>query len=257
MISYDGALSVQLQKLVSDLHIKGIKAEFEAEGSVFRDIVRLRYLTMQHRVPLHVKVGGVEAIRDIKDCYELQVDGIIAPMVESAFGAYKFVTGLQKIYRDYLPKLHATLNVETKGGIAQLDEILKVSEGVISNITIGRTDLSGSYFDPEVTPDSEFICSVLESVASQLKKTKITMTVGGSLSANTRKVMAKRPDLVSAITCFETRKVMMPAKLFVDDAYAIKKALKFEELYILSKKDLSDLMIEAEVNRLTQLRRRS
>jgi 4-hydroxy-2-oxoheptanedioate aldolase len=254
---YDMALSAQLEKLAKDLHIKGIKAEFEAEGSAFRDIVRLRHLTAQHRVPLHVKIGGVEAIRDIKDCYELQVDGVIAPMVESAFGAHKFVTGLQKIYRENLPKLHATLNVETKGGIAQLDEILKVSEGVISNITIGRTDLSGSYFDSEVTPDSNFICGVLEGVVDLLKKTKMTLTVGGSLSENTRQVMVKRPQLVAAITCFETRNVMMPARLFVDDADAIQKALKFEELYILSKKDLSDLMMEAEVNRLTQLRRRS
>ncbi len=54
-MTYDAALSGQLDKLVKELKIKGIKAEFEAEGSVFRDIVRLRYLTSKHHVPLHVK----------------------------------------------------------------------------------------------------------------------------------------------------------------------------------------------------------
>ena len=48
-----------------------MKAEFEAEGSSFRDLIRLRVLTARKNVPY------------TKDAMELGVDGLIAPMVGS------------------------------------------------------------------------------------------------------------------------------------------------------------------------------
>ena len=62
----ENKLRDQLKKLKEEFGIAGIKAEFEAEGSSYDDVVRLRHLTGQiGEVPLHVKIGGVEAIRDI------------------------------------------------------------------------------------------------------------------------------------------------------------------------------------------------
>jgi len=79
-------LSDQLVLLKKEFSLCAVKAEFEAEGSSFRDLLRLRRLTAQQNIPLYLKIGGVEALRDLKDALDLGVDGLIAPMVESPFG---------------------------------------------------------------------------------------------------------------------------------------------------------------------------
>jgi hypothetical protein len=39
-----------------------VKAEFESEGSTFRDLIRLRRLTAQKNIPLFLKIGGVGCV---------------------------------------------------------------------------------------------------------------------------------------------------------------------------------------------------
>ena len=49
---------------------------------------------------------------------------------------------------------------------------------------------------------------------------------------------------------------MLPTKIFFEKENALNEVLKFEELYILSKKDFSDVQISSEISRLTELKRR-
>ena len=56
-------------------------------GQFYSDIARIRSIMNKLGIKLFVKIGGVEALNDIYNCIELSVDGIIAPMVESKFGA--------------------------------------------------------------------------------------------------------------------------------------------------------------------------
>lgn len=255
MYKIENFLFQQLCKLRDEYDLKGIKAEFEAEGSSFRDLMRLRRLTSKAGVNLYVKIGGVEAIRDIKDALEINVDGIIAPMVESKFGAKKFYDSIKKIYMEH--KVHTTINLETKNAINQFDEILNYSNSKFNNITLGRSDLTSSYFDQDLKPDSDLIFQIIQKIAKNLKNTSLSFTVGGSVSAKTiSKINSQFPDLKNSIDKLETRKVMLPTKSFLAKENAIKEALKFEELYILSKKDFSDVQIGSEIERLTELKRR-
>ena len=75
-----------------------MKSEFESEGASFRDLVRLRRWSARQDIALHLKIGGVEALRDIKDALELGVDGLIAPMVESPFGVTKFINAVESVF---------------------------------------------------------------------------------------------------------------------------------------------------------------
>ncbi|EAL5083075.1 aldolase/citrate lyase family protein [Campylobacter coli] len=259
MYKMENRLYDQLCKLRDEYNLQGVKAEFEAEGSSFRDLMRLRRLTSKAGVKLFLKIAGVEANRDIKDALEIDVDGIIAPMVESRFGAKKFFDSIQKIYDSIggnnLP--HTTLNLETKNAIENIDEILDFLKSKFDNITIGRSDLSASYFDCNIKPDSEFVFCLLENLACKVKNAKMTFTVGGSVSSKTIELInTKYPNLKDSIDKLETRKVILPTKIFLEKPDAIKEALKFEELYILSKKDFSDLYIDSEINRLPELKRR-
>jgi len=245
----------QICKLKDDFDLQGIKAEFEAEGSSFRDLMRLRRLTSKAGVKLYLKIGGVEAVRDIKDALEIGVDGLIAPMVESKFGAKKFFDSVEKVYGDY--DIHTTLNLETKNAMDQLDEILEYAKDKFNNITIGRSDLTASYFDNSIKPDSKFTFNLLEKIGDKVNNKNLTFTVGGSVSSKTIDIInTDYPKLKKIIYKLETRKVILPTNSFLETENAIKEALKFEELYILSKKDFSDVQIGSEIARLTELKRR-
>ncbi|NDJ26625.1 hypothetical protein DMB95_01450 [Campylobacter sp. MIT 12-8780] len=256
MFGLETKLYNQLCLLRDEYNIHGIKAEFEAEGSSFRDLMRLRRLTSKAHVKLFLKIGGVEANRDIKDALEIGVDGIIAPMVESKFGAKKFYESLNKIsYREC--EIASTLNIETQIAIKNIDSILEFAQDKFDNITIGRSDLSASFFDLNIKPDSDFIFNLLLDVAKKIPKYNLKLAIGGNLSVHTLKKMDNLyQDLFTLINTLETRKVMLPSHICMTKPDCIKQALIFEELYILSKKEFSDLHIYPEITRLTELKRR-
>jgi 4-hydroxy-2-oxoheptanedioate aldolase len=250
----ENKLKDQLKKLKEEFGIAGIKAEFEAEGSSYDDILRLRNLTNQNNLSLHVKIGGVEAIRDIIDCLEIGVDGIIAPMVESAFGAKKFVSSLEKL--EVKDIFHSSINIETKNGVLELDDILNMIAGNISNITIGRSDLSGSYMDKAITANSSFIAEKVIHIAQSAKKIGYSVTMGGTVNIKTLEVFEKHQDLKMLLDKVETRKVIIPVQNFIDDPIVLDEALKFEELYVMTKKAYLDRRIKSELDRLTSLKTR-
>ena len=245
----------QLCNLKDNFDLQGVKAEFEAEGASFRDLIRLRRLTLKADVKLYLKIGGVEAIRDIKDALEIGVDGLIAPMVESKFGAKKFYDSVERVYGECKP--YTTLNLETKNAIDQIDEILEFSHGKFDNITIGRSDLTASFFDKNIRPDSDFTFEILEKAAEKVQEANMTFTVGGGLSAKTiEKIDKCHKKLQNIIYNLETRKVILPTCSFLEKKNAIREALKFEEIYVLSKKEFSDAEMGPEIARLTELKRR-
>jgi len=245
----------QLKHLKKKFKLQGIKAEFEAEGSSVDDLSRLRRITNSIDTKLFIKIGGVEAINDLYSCIELGVNGIIAPMVETKFGLQKFIQSIKKF--KILKKPHLSINIETKDGMKNHKEIINYSGGFIDNITIGRSDLSASYFNPSVTPDSEFIFKKILTIAKYAKKFGITTTVGGSISLKTIQTYSKKYLLKKLIHRLETRKVILPSNIFLKNKNALKEALAFEEKYIIYKKELSEMKLLPELSRLTILKTRN
>ena len=244
----------QLIHLKEKYQLAAVKAEFEEEGATFRDIIRLRKLTDLAGVKLHVKIGGVAAIRDIKDCYEIGVDGIIAPMAETKFGVKKFISAYQSVYNGH--KVHLSINIETRNSVEELDEILEYSAGKLDNITLGRSDLSLSYFDKDVVPDSDFILDIIKEVGRKVVNAGFTFTVGGSISKRTIMKLRNDPSIVGNVKQLETRKVILPRDIMLNMENAVEETLKFEEMYILDKKHLFDVMIAQDVSRLDKLSKR-
>ena len=256
MFGLEQKLFDQLVRLKEEYDLQGIKAEFETEGSSFRDLVRLRRITEKSGTPLYLKIGGVEALRDIKDSLEIGVDGLIAPMVESVFGLKKFIEGVASIYKN--TDVNLSINIETLQAVASLEKILELGKRSIDNITVGRTDLSFSYFDPKINPDSNFIFDLLEDLGKKVSPTEMSMTVGGSISKKSVEIFKRDEGKWSRlIQMFETRKVILPTEVVLERKNSIAEALKFEELYILSKKEMNDLFMESETARLVRLKMRS
>ncbi len=254
-IKLEQKLESCLVRLKEDFGMSAVKAEFEAEGASFRDLSRLRRLTIRHNLPLYIKIGGVEALRDIKDAFELGVDGLIAPMVESAFGVVKFKQAIESIFYGY--DIFTSINIETRNAVDCIDEILSEAKGVIDNVTIGRTDLSQSYLNSNVKPDSAFIFDLISKLSQKIYVSGLGLTIGGSITKSSIEPLKKIKDTLQEKSLnIETRKIVLPAEGFLKNKQALEEALKFEEYYIRSKLETEQLLSKADRDRLDKLKLR-
>ena len=253
-LNFDILLQKKLRILKKKFNLYGIKAEFEAEGSSIEDIVYLRKITTTCNTKLYVKIGGVEALNDIYSCIKIGVDGIIAPMVETKFALYKFLDSIKKLNLEKKPIL--SINIESETGYKNLSDILKLAKNNIKNITIGRSDFSKSFFNENINQNSRLITKKIISLAVEAKKNNINTTVGGGINNRTIINYKKNSQLKKLIKKIETRKVMLPTKIFLNKKGALEACLDFEKHYILSKKQKSDFIIKSELNRLSILNNR-
>ena len=255
IVQLEEKLEASLKQLKQKYNLCAVKAEFEAEGASFRDLVRLRRWTAYQNSALHLKIGGVEALRDIKDALELGVDGLIAPMVESPFGVTKFIDAVDLIFSDR--DVYRSINVETRTAVLFIDDILTEAEGKIDNITIGRTDLSNSYFDVEVKPDCEFIFELIKTISDKVCSAGLTLTIGGSITMESiNRFRKNKENLGKCISSIETRKVILPVENFLENEHALEEALRFEELYLRAKLETEQLLSQADRNRLDNIKLR-
>ena len=255
IVQLEKNLEACLMQLKQEYELCAVKAEFEAEGATFRDLVRLRRWTARQDIALHLKIGGVEAMRDIKDALDLGVDGLIAPMVESPFGVTKFTEAVGSVFsgRD----VYKSINIETRTAVLHIDDILTEAKGKVDNVTIGRTDLSHSYFDAEVKPDCDFISDLIQTISYKVRAVGLALTLGGSITAQSINQLRKnREDLEGRIYSIETRKIILPIESFLAKKGALEEALRFEELYLHAKLETEQLLSQVDRNRLAKLKSR-
>ena len=103
-----------LTDLIENEGLIGIKTSFEDEGALFNETVRLKEVCNQAKTKITLKIGGPEAIRDLKDSSIIGVKGLVAPMVESEFGLKKFIQATRTyIPKDVLSSIQLNVNIET------------------------------------------------------------------------------------------------------------------------------------------------
>ena len=228
---------VGLLKKLKSRGLLSLKAEYESEGSTDEDIFFLKELCISSGLGLHVKIGGVEARRDFRRCLIIGVDGIIAPMVENDFCASKFIgmfNNDEEFYGKEIWNIHRSINIETRYAVSEIGNIIEKIGDQIDNITIGRSDLSGSYFDKDIKQDSDQITLDIEKVLSAIHNSNknIAMTVGGGVTSKTVQPLLKNDFLISNIHAIETRKCMIDSKKIVEDSSIIDDVLEFEMAYL-------------------------
>ena len=205
------------------------KSRVRGRGCILSDLIKLRRLTAQQNVPLYLKIGGVEALRDIKDALDIDVDGLIAPMVESPFGVVKFVGAVESVFGQR--EFFKSINIETREAVQQIDGILDIARGKIDNVTIGRTDLSHSYFDSKIEPDSPFTLDLIERLSYKICSSGLSLTVGGSVtSENIRLFSERRERLGDRMSSMETRKAVLPIDRILGQKNTLEEALRFKSI---------------------------
>lgn len=176
--------SSTLVEMIENFGLIGIKTSFEDEGASFNEVIRLKEICNQSKVKLTLKIGGPEAIRDIKDSQIIGVKGIVAPMVESSFGLSKFSNAVyNNLTEDVIKSLQLNINIETINAVSNIDSILENENiKILNGITIGRVDLVSSMGKDRNYVNSDEIFNITTSIFQKAKSKKLKCCLGGAVS---------------------------------------------------------------------------
>jgi hypothetical protein len=236
-----------------------VKAEFEAEGTRSDELLRLLEIANRADLPLTLKIGGCEAIRDLFEAKQFGATYIVAPMVETPYALSKFVASKEKAYTsDEMMDTDFLFNMETITAYENREEICKIAGANpgADGIVFGRGDFVKSMdWDGETTND-ERVTDMIVDVAALCHKKSIDLVVGGGVSIDS--VPALRRIANVHLTRFETRKVVFHSTALKCDEIdkGLLAAVHFELLWLMNKRDYYGAIEREDVKRFETLERR-
>lgn len=248
--------SQKLSELLSTLSAKhgacGIKAEYENEGTTELEMHWLKDIAKS--IELTLKIGGVEAISDIKRAINIGVDTIVAPMAESAFAVSKFSLAIKK-YLSHTD-VKTAINVETITAYNNLQDIIaECLKGGIGGVTVGRVDLLASMGLDRTLAQSERMMQICSDIFIQAKEAGLSTTLGGAISKQSIDFIRELCDK-SLLDKFETRKIVFKAGAQKDIASALDTALEFELCWLELKSNSYASMAQEDKERIKMLQAR-
>lgn len=225
MIKNEEKMLSILRELKEKYNAIGIRGELEAEGSRINELMLLSRLGALSSLKLFIKVGGCEAISDIRKAEELGAYGILAPMIESGFAVKKFKEAIRKVYGSgyCVPNLENTkttsglekiINIETITGYEKLEDILKEGKKEIDTISIGRVDLSSSLGIDRSGINSDKIFNITKDIMEKSKEYGYKVNFGGGISEDAIPFIE---ELFPLNDRFETRKIVFDLTTLRDD----------------------------------------
>ncbi|MDR3565004.1 MAG: aldolase/citrate lyase family protein [Negativicutes bacterium] len=216
-----------LKELRQSHGVTAVKINLEAEGIRPAEILRTKEIVMSAGVGLTVKLGGCEALSDLRLSKMYGVSGIMAPMIESRFALEKYLDMVESEYdAAELEDMKLLINIETADGYQKIDEILAADNiQRLAGIVLGRTDLCSAVKASGVNAPE--ILDIAKAVFAKAKERSLHCIVGGG---TTVKSIPFYQQLKGLIGGFETRKVVFAdyAKAEAGMAEGIPLALKFE-----------------------------
>lgn len=255
------------ERLMRDILIRGreefgvvsVKAEFEAEGTRMDELLRLVDIARSAGLPLTVKIGGCEAIRDLLEAKQIGVKYIVAPMIETAYALKKYVDAKNLIFSDDESEdTEFLFNMETITGFNNRDELFleaNVKSGV-DGIVFGRVDFSGSMGSTREVINQPVITEKILTVAKMCKKNNLDLVVGGGVSIDTVEVLRQIAEI--KLSRFETRKVVFAGQSATNSRLedGLLNAVHFELLWLTNKRDYYSSITNEDKNRIDMLESR-
>ncbi len=235
------------------------KAEFEAEGTRTDELLRLLEIANKADVGLALKIGGCEAIRDLLEAKQFGVRYIIAPMVETPYALFKYISAKEKVFpaieQDDVTFL---FNVETSTAYDNIEAMVELASNRpgCDGVVFGRVDFSGSLGLGREGIESEQVTAAGEAVARLCRSRGLQFVVGGAISSdalsNLRRFNAVHLDR------FETRKIVFQSSaLGLENlATALRQAVHFELLWLLNKREYYGVMHKEDQTRIDLLESR-
>lgn len=227
--------------------IISLKGEFEAEGLPRDTVAAEAAFAARNGLPYLVKIGGCEAKSDLRFLMQVGIRSIVAPMIESAFAMRKYMEMLPEGAFD-----HVGVTIETIDAVRNIEAILDAGRH-LSEVTVGRTDLTASYGGSDVNSDKTM--AMVKTVASAASKRGLQLTMGGSINAQTIALLQKDEALRAVVACVETRKCVMSVAKFLEDG-ALADAFAVEEALLALQLDFHGSIADAARARADALRAR-
>ena len=247
-----------VKRIKSRGHLISIKAEFEAEGTRNDELLRLLDIIHRHNVPLTLKIGGCEAVKDLFEARQFGACFIVAPMIESSYALQKYAETIIKVYpQEEREEVRFLFNVETIQAYQLFDSLLEtaLSKPHISGVVFGRTDFSGSLGIKSDVQNEQVTAAGVE-MATKLAATNLDFVVGGAVS------IVSVPELKQfsqkKLNRFETRKVVFNADSLSDSDLpeSLLDAVHFEILWLINKSNYYGALHGEDKARIDQLETR-
>lgn len=247
-----------LTDLIENEGLIGIKTSFEDEGALFNDTIRLKEVCNQAKTKLVLKIGGPEAIRDIKDSEIIGVKGLVGPMIESPFGLQKYIQAVNKnLHKSIISSLQLLINIETISAINNVEEILDVEEASqLYGVTVGRVDLVSSMGKDRSYVNSEEIYKLAKRVFTKAKDKQLKACLGGAISVESLDFL-KKLNSERLLDKFETRYAIFDPSITIKNlSRALSKAQLFEYEWLMVKKEYYDSIANQDLKRIEMIQER-
>lgn len=247
-----------LTDLIENEGLVGIKTSFEDEGALFNETIRLKEICNQANTKITLKIGGPEAIRDLKDSTVIGVKGLVAPMVESEFGLKKFIQATKAhIPADNLYSLQLNVNIETTTAVSNASKMLDIEEArLLYGVTVGRVDLVSSMGKNRDYVNSDEVYKMARSVFTKAKEKGLKACLGGAVSTDSLDFL-KKLHSEGLLDKFETRYAIFdPSVTLKNLSRALSQAQMFEYEWLMCKHELYTSMANQDIKRIQMIQDR-
>ena len=233
-----------------------IKISLEDEGLTFPQATKIACLTHQHKANLNMKVGGAEAISDIRFAENIGCKGCVAPMIESSYALHKFISS---VYKNKFNFKRLFINIESKQAYKNINEILNSSDAKhLYGIVLGRTDFIQSFGHTKDQVDSDKCLKMVLEIFKLAKSKGLKTLMGGNVNINSFDFIKKlyRQNLLDYI---ETRnvKVKLSNDFLNNFSENLSNMLKFEAEWLTYKYDNLIHLSKDDKKRLDNLKLRN
>jgi hypothetical protein len=247
-----------LTDLVENYGLVGVKTSFEDEGASFNEVLRLKEICNQSKTKITLKIGGPEAIRDIKDSMIIGVKGIVAPMVESDFALQKFINAINvHLPSDVVSSLQLNVNIETITAASNIEKILASQQAsALYGVTVGRVDLVSSMKKDRAYVNSDEVYELAKKVFTETKKLGAKACIGGAVSVDSLEFL-KKLHSERLLDKFETRYAIFDPSIALKNlSKALAKAQLFEYEWMTTKMEYYSNLASQDETRIKMIQSR-